>query len=921
MAGSVVGRVAELRIVDAFLAEPPAGARMLVLEGDPGIGKTTVWAEGIARARGLGYRILSCRAAQAEARLSFAGLGDLLGPIEPEVLLALPEPQLRAINVALLRVASDGLPTDPRTIGTGVVSLLRALAERSPVLIAVDDAQWLDRPTAHALEFAARRLDSQSVAVLATLRVGRIAGEVGWLSAVAADRAEHVRLGPLSIGALYEILKPELGDALNRPLLGRIEQVSNGNPFYAVELARAIRTEGLPEPGGTLPVPDDTRQLLARRLRPLPRGTRDELVRVSAMTRPTEAVVDRAVLAPAVDAGVDVIERDGRIDVRHPLLGAAVYAGASRDQRRRVHRELASVVPDPEEQAHHLALTIDGPDAGIADRLDEAAEHAYGRGAREVAADLMEQAARSTPDASTARRTGRFLRAARHHLKAGNRNRAKSLGEAVVESSPLGPNRAKALYLLAEIAAVEQAPSAVQLLEDALVHVGDDAALAAEIELSLGFILAAPLGNVAAADPHLVHAAELAEAAGQSGLLAEIVQFRTMTRLLTGQGVDRTAVERALALEDPDREPAFQQRPSFNVGSMYLYLGDFERAHAILADLRSRIAARGEDADLPYVLAVLAQAAWLSGRLDEAEQVAEEALRLANLTDQDLFRGYALFLRAMYRAVRGDVSGSRTDAAESLAICERFGWYHGIGQARWTQAFLLLSEGDPAGAVAVLAPVVAAVEAIGVYEWPLAMSIPDAIEALVGAGDVDHASRLTDAFAAYGARLDLPWALATSARGRALVQAASGDLVAAQASAERALVEHDRLLMPMERARTLLVLGQVLRRRGKRREARAVLEQAAELFDRLPAPMWWERARAEARRIGVRRAPVDLTENEAQVARMAARGLTNPEIAARMFLSRRTVEANLARAYRKLGVGSRAELGATMAHLEDARPS
>jgi DNA-binding CsgD family transcriptional regulator len=867
--------------------------------------------------------VLSCHAAQAETRLSFAGLGDLLAPVEASFFSTLPAPQLRGLEVALLRADADGPAADPRTIGTGVVSLITALAARSPVLVAIDDAQWLDRPTAHALEFALRRLEGQQVAVLATVRVGdsATASADGLSAAVPADRLRRARLGPLSLGALFEIVKGQLGEVLTRPLLGSIERVSRGNPFYAMELARALHADGTPVSGERLPVPEDTRQLVARRIRRLPADTRDELVRASAMSRPTVALVDSSRLGPAVDAGIVVVNPDGRIDFAHPLFGGAVYSGATRDQRRRVHLELAGRLTDPEEQARHLALTSDEPDQRIADLLDLAAGSAYARGACEVAAELLEQAAQRTPFEAAELGTERRLRAARHQLKAGNRARSKALGEAVIASDPPSVIRARALHLLAEIAVVEHAPSAVPMLEEAIKLAGDDRVLAANIELSLGFVLGAPLGDPTGADAHLARALELAEAAGDDALVAEVSNFWTISRFLSGHGVDEAELERTLALEDPDREVQFQLRPSLNVGMVYMYLGKFELGRPLLLALEARIVARGEDSDLPYVQVTLGGTAWLSGDLAEAERIGDEAIRVAQLTGQDLLVAFGLFIRAMGRGFGGRLEPARADAAESLAISERIGWYHGIGQARWALAFLALSEGDPQAALPWLEPVIAAVEAMNVFEWPLAMSIPDAIEALVATGDLEAAGRLTGKLGDWGVRFDRPWALALSARSRALLLAATGELDAAQAAAEQALVEGERLPMPMERGRTLLVLGQLQRRRGERRAARVSLGQALEVFERVGSPLWAEKARVEARRIGVRRAPADLTENERLVAELAAAGSTNKEIAAQLFLSRRTVEANLARAYAKLGIRARAELGAAMSRHGGTPPN
>ncbi len=296
-----------------------------------------------------------------------------------------------------------------------------------------------------------------------------------------------------------------------------------------------------------------------------------------------------------------------------------------------------------------------------------------------------------------------------------------------------------------------------------------------------------------------------------------------------------------------------------------------------------------------------------------AERELDDALRVATLSEQELFCAYALALRAMVRAIRGDRDGSRTDAAQGLALFEQVGSPHGISQARWAQAVLALSEDDAPAAANALLPVADLIEQLGVYEWPIAMSLPDAIEALVATGDLERAGRLTAALADWGQTFDRPWALALSGRCQALVAAAAGDLAKAESAAQRALAAHERLPMPFELARTLVVLGQLERRMGQRRAARTSLERAVTLFDAIGAPPWAEAARREARRIGVRRAPTELTENELLIAELAAGGLTNREIASQQFISPRTVEANLARAYRKLAIKSRAQLGARLA--------
>jgi DNA-binding CsgD family transcriptional regulator len=921
-AGTVVGRQAELAAVDAVLAAARDGLAALVLEGEPGIGKTTVWREGIARARCQGYRVLSCRAAPAEARLSFAALSDLLAPIEGAAFESLPVPQRRALDAALLRAEPQGAAPDPRAIGTGVVSLVSELSAEAPVLLALDDVQWLDLPSARTLEFALRRVERGSVAVLATIRTPEPASRPSVVSVIADDRIHSLGLGPLSLDALNRIVEEHLGRRLPRPLLVKIEIATGGNPFYALEIARAVNAANVTS-GHALPVPDDLRDLVGSRLRRLPRLTRDALLRVSALAVPTVDLVDPKDLSAAEEAGVARIRPDGRIEFAHPLFAGAIYAAASHARRRRLHQDLANSVSDVEERARHLTLAAEGTDGSIAAVLEEAAEHAHRRGAPEVAAELEEQAARRTPADVIEKRWERCLRAGRHHLKAGDLKRARELAEEVLSATPPSRLRAQALHVIAEFCFANKLDDAIHFLEEALSCAGDDCGYAAQLEIALAVVLVATL-EPARADPHLGRAIELARIAGETPLLAEATALSALARLFTGHGVDDEALQQALALEDADRAVPFQMRPSLNVAQVYEFTGRLDRARELFVALCERVTARGEETDLPWILVHLAVTSWLAGNLAVAEDEADAALQAATLTGQDIFVAFALLLRSMVRAIRGDSDRAREDGIAALGISERIAWAVGVSQSRYGLGYLALSESNPQVAVTTLEPVVASIEALGLYEWPTAMALPDAIEAFVATGELDRALRLTDALAACGRKFDRPWALATSGRCRALVEAAAGHVEKACAAAEQAIVDHQRLSMPLELGRTLLVLGQLQRRRGERRTARETIQRALAIFDGLGAPLWADRARAEIRRIGIRRAPQQLTEGEQRVAELAGRGLTNYDIAAALFLSRRTVEANLARAYRKLGIGSRAELGAVMAErkaaLVQARP-
>src|SRR5262245_20077217 len=294
----VFGREREQDGMRDLVAAAADGLAVLQIEGEPGIGKTTLWEAGVAAAVEREQRVLSSRPAQAEATLTFAALADLLVPLDRAVLRALPDPQRHALEVALLRASPGHAPPDPRAVATALLSLLERVAARDPVLVAVDDVQWIDSASAAALAFAIRRLGSESpVGVLTTARVesGRAPDPRGLEHLRPAGRPP-LRLGPLELAALHDLLDARLGVGFSRPVLQRIEQESGGNPLFAIELGRALRDSGLrPGPGEPLPLDHGFRELLEARSARLRPATRDGLLAVALMAHPSDELVERVV--------------------------------------------------------------------------------------------------------------------------------------------------------------------------------------------------------------------------------------------------------------------------------------------------------------------------------------------------------------------------------------------------------------------------------------------------------------------------------------------------------------------------------------------------------------------------------------------------------------------------------------------------
>jgi hypothetical protein len=479
----VIGRDEELGSVEAFLAGVEQGPVALVLSGEAGIGKTMLWEAGAADAERRFGRVLSHRSVEAEALLSFAGLSDLLSPVFDEVAPELAPLRRRALEVALLLVEPGEEASDPRAIGLALLDVLQVLAERGPVVVALDDVQWLDPASAGVLQIALRRLRDERVGVLATLRkVPGVAAPFELEYAFPGERLQRLSLGPLSLAALHHLLKARLALELTRPELTRVQEATAGNPFFALELGRElVRTNTRPAAGQALHVPDSLRELLGGRLAQLPGELLDVLLQVAALARPTVEVVaaahgDREQVRAALEAAVreGVVElSDSRVRFTHPLLASICYEQAPIWKRRAVHRALAGAVTDVEERARHLAQAAEGHDATVAGELEAAAEQAASRGATAAAAELSELAAELTPADPVLSRQRR-LRAASLHRLAGESERAAAMLEQLLSEVPPGGERADVLFELI-LTLRADAPTIVELCGEALTEAaGDD---------------------------------------------------------------------------------------------------------------------------------------------------------------------------------------------------------------------------------------------------------------------------------------------------------------------------------------------------------------------------------------------------------------------------------------------------------------
>jgi DNA-binding CsgD family transcriptional regulator len=919
---AVIGREGELEAVTHFLHTVSGGPAALVLRGEPGIGKTTVWHAAVAQAEDTKFTVLSCRPSKAETHLPYAGLGDLFTHIDDEMLTALPEPQRRALDVALLRVDAGESALRQRAVSAAALHVLVDLALRGPVLVAVDDLQWLDAPSVNVLRFVLRRISSAAVGVLVASRTSASEDDrLGLAEALPPGRIDRLTVGPLDMYALDCVLRSRLCTAFRGPTLRRILETSGGNPLFAIELARSLLDpDANTVPGQAFPAPSSLPELLATRLARVAPATRHVLLAASALARPTVDVVlaatavdggTRAALDQAVDAEVVTVDGDA-LRFTHPLLSAVVYAQASPNARRGLHRRLAGLARDPEEQARHLGLSAETPDHEIAAALEQAARRAALRGAPDVAAVLLEQAADLTPLSSSDDVARRKLDAADQYIATGDPAGARRIIDGVLSSAGAGAIRARARHRCARVAALDGEFLGVpQLLQDALDDVGDDLQLRASIERDLVWSLA-QVGAVAELLPHAAASLDAAEASGQPVLIADALAHLCMAQCFAGDNVDPEILERAIELHERLHDAPAPDHAAITSGRLTLALvlkwtDRFDEARRMLEALRTEHVEHGDEAALTPVLFHLGELECWAGDWESTARVAKECHDLAVRSDQTLAELRAMTLDAMVACFRGTADAvSISDA--SLAMAEPVGDWPATIRILKAVGVHELSVGNVDGAMAHLTRGVFVARSSG-YDQRTVRMLPDAIEALLSCDRRREAEPLVSELERLGSKSDRPWPRTTAARCRGLLQAANGRLAEAEVSLQLALQEHDRCPRPFERGRTLLCLGVLQRRLRRQRAARESLEEARRIFETIGADRWAERARAELARVAGRASsPLALTPTEQQVVALVAEGRTNHEVGLALSVSVKTVEANLTRIYRKLGVASRREL-------------
>ncbi|MFD4907125.1 ATP-binding protein [Kitasatospora purpeofusca] len=918
------GRERERAAVDALLDGARGGrSGVLLLRGEPGIGKTAVLEYAVAAA-GDGFRVVRATGVEYEAELPFAGLSLLLAS-GLDRLDALPGPQRRSLDSAFgLGEASGG--TDRLLAGLATLGLLAELASDQPLLCVVDDVQWLDRSSLDALLIAARRLRAEGVALLLAARDTGAGAEGAGAEGAAPDSPvrpgatagplaglPELRLTGLAEPDAVRLLDDRTGVPLTGPARRRLLAEAAGNPLALVELPSSEADLA----SGGLALTSRLRIAFHGQVTGLPPATQTLLLVAAAEENGELDVVLAAAAAlgagadalePAERAGLVTVGADRRFAFRHPLLRAAVLQRAPLQQRLAAHRALGEALEEGDRRTWHLALSATAPDAGLADALERTAARAEARGAHGGAAAAYERAAGLTPDRDGA--TRRLVLAAEAATEEGKLELAEALAEragartdSVFAHALLDQVRAVAHFwrgaypaayrLLLDAAAtdIEAAHAARMLLQafHAAWYVGEE-----PVATVLDRLAALPLGADEPLAPLARHlpAAVLPALGRPAGPLPDV--------RATAAAARKAGAESPVDL--------------VQLCGATLVLGRDHETLELAAELTAEARAKGTVGVLPTLQFFLAEAELFHGRHRDAEVTATEGLALARDTGQAQWTSQLASLLACLAAFAGDDQRCAELAAAAL-VPGSAAPAAGEPWAHWALALLDLGRGRAAAAADRLHALTT-----GPYRHHVGATraVPDLVEAAVRLGEPERAAEPYERFARWAGAAGTPWAEALRLRCQALL----GPDEFAETAYRAALDLHEGVHRPFERARTALLYGEWLRRERRRTDARPHLGAALETFERLGAEPWANRARAELTATGTAApAPAPaaaasaltaLTPQELQIARLAARGLTNRDIAAQLFLSPRTVGHHLYKAYPKLGIASRTELAAVL---------
>jgi DNA-binding CsgD family transcriptional regulator len=840
----------------------------------------------------------------------------------------LPPVQRGVLETALLRGQFSGEDATPGAVAVATQSLLRRLAEEHPLVIVIDDVQWLDVSTEAVLCFVCRRLTALAVAIVVAVRDRQRGQLLQTLTrSFPEERVRVLPIGPLSLGATSVLLRHRFS-SLPRPLLRRVHEASGGNPFYALEIARELDVLGhRPGPGEPLPFSSELADLLETRVARLPRQLHRHLPAIAASSRPTITLLAALLPSGRVDRDVRLGVREGilvqeqeRVKFAHPVLAEHCYRALTEDQRRTLHRRLAAVSSDPVERARHLGLSAGGADPDIADALAAAADRAGSTGAVASAAELSEQARALTPTDQLEVRYRRAIESARYHFMSGDAVRASSILQGLDSTEPPGFLQGEALATHARVRLfTDDLPLAASLFERAAASPGTSPMVRCEAEEGLAWTLVLSRRQIAAAADHARTAVALARESGQEAAWAESLATASICEAMMGRPQALEEVERAVALGSSFHFSRAVRRPEWAYAIILIWQDRLTDAVTVLRGLNDYAVERGDESSLARIHFALGCVHLLSGSWRQSAVSADYANEVARETGQQPQVGMLLFAKSSLEAHLGDaavtagVAAERPDPAQGGEVAAAL-------ISRAAAGLTQLSLGHADAAHCQLEPAVGTVRRAGIVEPGAMRFVVDDIEALIRLGRVQEADSLLDWMDDCARATGRASALAAVARCRGLLLSAAGDAAGAVAALEHAVGQHPEGL-PFDRARTLLALGVAQRRTRQKRAARTSLEEAHRVFATLGASIWERQANSELGRISGRSAASGLTPTERRVAELVAQGMSNREVAATLFVSVKTVETTLSHTYAKLGVHSRTALAHRISNIGETTGS
>lgn len=902
---TLVGRATERRrLADALHQVSETGeARVVELVGQPGIGKSSVLAAACDEFAKAGHRVLRGGLSEAEVDLSWAGLATLVDDLLDDRTAELPDTVLDPMRAALGRSA-DG-STDAGSVAFALQSALRILAERGPLVVAIDDTQWLDKPTAAALTFALR-VRGPVLFLLARRRNEE--SQVDAPRAMGADRVETALLGGLSVAGVHEMMEQIGGRHRGRHDLVRLHELTGGNPLFIDRLARLLRDGASLD---TMDVPADLERALGAQLRGLPAATLQLAGFVALAGRVAESAL-RSLCGDEYAAAYNdayarrlVDESSGVVEASHPLVRQVVAEQLPAHERRRMHRALAECVTDAEAKAWHLAEGSDGADAAVADALEIAADLASARGAPEAAVKLLLRAAEATPADAPQQAWERRAAAGMAAVGAGTWPRAKELIDAAFGSAPSPEDRRSLAWIRMVVwHRVSPVPVTRALTLDMLDEFGDADAIL-RCRLLRGVSQISIFDDVPLCVEYGRRAVSMAMETGDQvqRLLSEATLLQGLT--FAGAPIDISTLEAEIDDVEDDEDRAYLQEKLID---LLRYVG---RSAEALRLNQAMLARARHSGDVTLLINGLGAASSISetlGDLRGALAYNEEQVTLPAQYDSAIDMASAQTSNGRLSMLLGVDLGDRLAALEAmlpeLPVGVRYEVLAEIGGAmvvcgdygrgeQWLDRAATDARGWGYGDTRIL---------------PIAHVL---VEARVRLGQIERAARVadwvTEATVGMNARV-----LALAAKCRGMVAAARGARDAAIVHFEEALAQHELAADTFEKALTQIEYGVALRGARRRKDARVVLEAAAAQLADIGLAHGERRAREELARLGDAPSATanSLTPTEQRIAEMAAAGATNSEIGAVLYVNARTVESNLTRIYRKLGVRSRTELAA-----------